>query len=217
MFGLLFDLDGTLAATDAVHERAWREVLMPHHVALDADGYERLIRGRTNDAIVAALLPKLSAPEQASVIARKEHSFRSQVNKLEPTPGTKELLQRAGREGWSLGVVTNAPEANAEHLLGILGLRDAFAVVISAEQVSRGKPDPEPYQRALQALGLTATEAVAFEDSPAGVQSAVAAKLRVAGILTGHTPRELLEAGAELVTPSFATAEFQAWLEQCLS
>jgi HAD superfamily hydrolase (TIGR01509 family) len=202
-FGLLFDLDGTLVETDPLHELAWREVLDARGVELGTDGCLQRIRGRANSAIVASLLPGLDAAEALRVADDKEASFRQRARSLPPTPGVLELIRRARERGWGLAVVTNAPRQNAEHVLDMLGVREAFSVVVVPEDVVNPKPAPDAFVCALQRLGLSPDRALAFEDSPSGVRAAAAASLPVAGLLTGHSEDELRAAGAGIVAADF--------------
>ena len=105
-------------------------------------------------------------------------------------------------------MVTNAPKENARHVLEALGLRPPLLVL--AEEVGRGKPDPLPYQLALRRLGVAPEEALAFEDSPSGVRSAVGAGIPTYGLLTGHEAEALIREGASGVIRNFT--EF-AWPE----
>jgi phosphoglycolate phosphatase len=86
-------------------------------------------------------------------------------------------------------------------VLGALGLDPPLLVL--AEEVGRGKPDPLPYQVALKRLGVAPEEALAFEDSPSGVKSAVGVGIRTFGLLTGHEAEALLQAGAYRVIHDF--------------
>ncbi|GAB5603199.1 HAD family phosphatase [Thermus sp. FJN-A] len=200
---LLFDLDGTLADTDPLHLLAWREVLRPYGLEVDPDFYRARISGRLNPEIVRDLLG-LEGAEAARLIEAKEARFRGLAQGLRPTPGLPELLQRVEERGLLWGVVTNAPKENAHHVLKALGLRPPLLVL--AEEVGRGKPDPLPYRVALSRLGVAPGEALAFEDSPSGVRSAVGAGIPTYALLTGHPREKLLEAGALGVMADFRPA-----------
>lgn len=200
---LLFDLDGTLADTDPLHLLAWREVLRPWGLEVDLAFYRARISGRLNPEILQDLLG-LEGEAAEAIIARKEALFRELAQGLKPTPGLPELLEEAGRRGLAWGVVTNAPRANALHVLRALSLDPPLLVL--AEAVGRGKPDPLPYRVALGRLGLTPEEALAFEDSPAGVRSARGAGIPTYALLTGHEAEALLEAGARGVLRDFREA-----------
>lgn len=200
---ILFDLDGTLADTDPLHLLAWQEVLKPYGLKVDPTFYRERISGRLNPEIVRDLLG-LEGEEAERLIATKEARFRELAQGLKPLPGLPEFLERIREKGLSWGVVTNAPRENAHHVLKALGLRPPLLVL--AEEVGQGKPDPLPYRVALERLGIAPEEALAFEDSPSGVKSAVGAGIPTYALLTGHSPESLLAAGAAGVLGDFGEA-----------
>ncbi|AFH39782.1 HAD family hydrolase [Thermus thermophilus] len=200
---ILFDLDGTLADTDPLHLLAWQEVLKPYGLKVDPAFYRERISGRLNPEIVRDLLG-LEGEEAERLIATKEARFRELAQGLKPLPGLPEFLEKIQEKGLSWGVVTNAPRENAHHVLKALGLRPPLLVL--AEEVGRGKPDPLPYRVALERLGVAPEEALAFEDSPSGVRSAVGAGIPTYALLTGHRAKDLLEAGAKGVFRDFREA-----------
>ncbi|GLV47997.1 hydrolase [Thermus sp. LT1-2-5] len=200
---LLFDLDGTLADTDPLHLVAWREVLRPFGLEVDPHFYRERISGRLNPEIVKDLLG-LEGEEAQRLIEAKEARFRQLAQNLAPTPGLPALLRKAEAKGLLWGVVSNAPRENARHVLRALGLRPPLLVL--AEEVGRGKPDPLPYRVALERLGVAPEEALAFEDSPSGVKSAVGAGIPTYALLTGHEGESLLGAGAKGVLRDFREA-----------
>lgn len=203
---LLFDLDGTLADTDPLHLRAWQEALAGHGVVVDEAAYARHVSGRFNPAIVADLLPELSAEQGLRFTDAKEARFRELAGELAPLAGLQGVLDRARAAGLATAVVTNAPRENAQFMLRSLGLDDAFDAVGLGEDARAAKPDPAPYREMLARLGIDADAALAFEDSPGGVRSAIAAGIRVVGIGTTQRPEVLLGEGAELVVDDFADA-----------
>ena len=107
-----------------------------------------------------------------------------------------------------LAVATSARRADAVELLEPLGLLDRFAVIVAAEDVTRGKPDPEAYLQAARRLGATPESCLVFEDAIVGVQAARGSGMRVFGVATAYDPADLLAAGAERV---IATFEGLAW------
>ena len=86
-------------------------------------------------------------------------------------------------------------------------MREAFEPMIFAEDVGVKKPDPAPYQEALRELEISPEEALAFEDSPTGVEGAVEAGIPVIGLSSTHAPNDLREAGAEFIVGDFVDRE----------
>ena len=208
---LLFDLDGTLANTDPIHQVVWADLLSPYGYTVDLDFYQRRISGRLNPDIVKDLLPQLDPEQEPAFSQQKEARFRAAAQNLQPTPGLVTLMQSAYQQSIPMAVVTNAPRPNAEFMLTVLQLPHDFDVVVIADDLPRGKPDPLPYQTALQQLGVAATTALAFEDSTTGIRSAVAAGLTTIGIASTHRPDQLYKLGAALVVPDFTDTRLQQW------
>lgn len=209
---LLFDLDGTLADTDPLHFVAWQRALAGYGLPIDEAFYRERISGRLNPDIVWDVLPQLSEAEGAAFVNAKEAAFREAALHLPPIAGALPLLEEAARRGVALALVTNAPGENAAFVLEALGIRGNFAQVVLAEHLPRGKPWPDPYQEALRLLKVGAGEAVAFEDSPSGVRSAVAAGIKTVALTTGHPAGALVQAGAALVVPDFEDERLGAFL-----
>lgn len=209
---ILYDLDGTLVNTDPVHFRVWQAMLQDSGLDIDEPFYQTKISGRLNPAIVQDLLPHLSPSEQQQFIAQKEARFREQAPQLMALSGLGEMLQWAKTQGMKQGVVTNAPSENVYHVLKALHLETTFDQVVIADELGIGKPDPAPYNHALKTFNLTPEQAIAFEDSPSGIRSAISAGIPTVGIATTHEPQTLYSLGATLVVPDFAAPELWDWL-----
>ena len=200
---LLFDLDGTLAETDSLHLPTWVDVLEPYGVRVDEEFYRESISGRNTSEIVRDLLPELSDEENRSVGEAKEARFRERATELEPLPGLLGFIERGRGRGMSIILVTNAPGENVRAILLALKLRDLFDTVVLADEVEAVKPDPAPYKAALEKLGISAGEALAFEDSVSGISSSVAAGIPTVGITSSQVPETLREAGAFMTVDDF--------------
>ena len=210
---LIFDMDGTLADSDPVHLRAFEAYMAPLGVRVDEEVYRTKIAGRTNAQIFAGLLPDSSPEDQARHGDEKEALFRRMSDTLAPVGGLLALLDWARAKGLRIALVTNGPRLNVEHTLEALGIADRFEVTIAGEDVARGKPDPLPYRTALDRLGIAPDEAVAFEDSPAGLKAAKAAGIVTIGILTGQPAEALIAVGADLTVKDFTDADLWRMLE----
>lgn len=209
---ILYDLDGTLVNTDPLHFRVWQAMLQDVGLEIDEPFYQTKISGRLNPAIVQDLLPHLSPSEQQQFIAQKEAQFREQAPQLMALSGLGEMLQWAKTQGMKQGVVTNAPPENVYHVLKALHLETTFDQVVIADELGIGKPDPAPYTHALKTFDLMPEQAIAFEDSPSGIRSAVSAGISTVGIATTHEPQTLYSLGATLVVSDFAAPELWNWL-----
>ncbi|MBW4693968.1 MAG: HAD-IA family hydrolase [Lyngbya sp. HA4199-MV5] len=209
---ILYDLDGTLVNTDPLHFQVWQAMLQAFGLEIDEPFYQTKISGRLNPAIVQDLLPHLSIAEQQTFIAQKEAQFREQAPQLTPLAGLGEIIQWAKEQGMKQGVVTNAPPENVHHVLKALHLESTFDQVVIADELGVGKPDPAPYLHALKMFDVIPEHAIAFEDSPSGMRSAVSAGIPTVGIASTHDAQTLYSLGATLVVPDFAAPELWALL-----
>ncbi|WP_411835729.1 HAD family hydrolase [Pseudomonas chlororaphis subsp. aurantiaca] len=214
---LLFDLDGTLTDTDQLHLLALQQLL------LEEDGrvfthqeFEAHVSGQANANMCRYLFPQRSVAEHEAFADRKEARFRQLSPQLTPMPGLLRLLDFARERGIGMCVVTNAPRANAEHMLAVLGLGDRFETVLVAEELPRAKPDPLPYLTGLECLGASAEAGIAFEDSIPGLTAAVGAGIFTVGLATSQSPEALLAAGAHLVVEDFNDPQLWAVIERML-
>ena len=123
-------------------------------------------------------------------------------------PGAPAFVGSVARTGTACAVATSASREDARHVLDALGLADRFGAVVTAEDVSRGKPDPEVYLRAARAIGVAPPACLVFEDAVVGVKAARDAGMRVIGVTTAHSGDELRAAGAECAIAHF---EGLAW------
>lgn len=211
--GLLFDLDGTLAQTDHLHHAAFNAVLAAHGRTLDHPTFVRHVSGRSNADITAYLFPDKDDAERTRIAEEKERSFRElAATGVAATPGAAALIAWARERDVATGLVTNAPRENADLMVAVLGLAGAFDVEVSAAELPRGKPHPEPYLAAMEALDLDPARTVAIEDSATGIASAVAAGLAVVAMGGIGTAMSLGLAQAPLVIGDMTDARLYAFL-----
>ncbi|MEO8849831.1 MAG: HAD-IA family hydrolase [Casimicrobiaceae bacterium] len=213
--GLLFDLDGTLAQTEHLHHAAFNALLAECGRSLDHATFLRHVSGRSNADITAFLFPDKDGAERDRLAQDKERWFRELATAgVEATPGAVTLLDWARREGVATGLVTNAPRENADLLVAVLGLEDAFDVVISAAELAHSKPHPESYLAAIEALQLDTAHTLAIEDSPTGIAAARAAGLAVVAIASTATLSSLSGSGAALIVPDMTDAALYSFVAQ---
>ncbi len=198
---LLFDMDGTLVDSDPIHIAVFVDFLAERGVTITEADYMARIHGRRNVEIFRDLLPEADPVEMDLA---KEAAYRERVGtRMDPMPGARELIRQARSSGVRIGAVTNGPRANLEAVLTATGLTDAFDHTGTSNDVTHGKPHPELYLAALDALNVTPDETLVFEDSPSGIAAARAAGIDVIAISSSLSPEVLVGHGALFAVPDF--------------
>jgi HAD superfamily hydrolase (TIGR01509 family) len=211
---LLFDLDGTLVDSDAKHMTAFQRVFATYGLVLDQAAYNRSIHGASNELIGKVFLSHLPVERQRAILEEKEAVYRADLGDVEPIGGAIALLDFADRHGLRRAVVTNAPRANAEAVLAALGFEERLRTVVIGSELSRAKPDPLPYLRALELTRSVAWRSVAFEDSVPGIRAAAAAGLAVVGLTTSLDEAALIHAGASFAVNDFTDPRIFVLIER---
>ena len=205
----VFDMDGVLIDSHAVHRRAWDEFLRCEGIRASDSDLAVILEGRTRTEILRHFLGEIDDRELQSHGRRKDEIFRSLEHDIEAVPGVLAFLNRLRQAGAALAIATSASEIRTVSTIERLGLGGCFEAVVTASDVLQGKPDPAVYRVACARLGVDPSEAFAFDDAPAGVMAARGAGMRCIGITGDGTQERLLAAGAERVFASFACPEFE--------
>lgn len=194
--GLLLDLDGTLVDTEPVHQEAFRVVFADRRWDVPDDVVRQFAGRRAHE-----VFPVLEGPWRgedphelsAAVVAATQRTTAVPV----AVPGAADLLRACERVGLPVAVVTSANRGWVAEVVHLLGVDPAGVAMVTAEDCEHGKPDPEPYRRGAQRLGLDPAGLVAAEDTPAGIASARRAGIGwVVGVTTSQDAAVLLAAGA---------------------
>lgn len=207
---LVFDMDGVIVDSNPLHRATWREYNRRYGLATTEEMLERMY-GKRNDRIVRDFYGDgLTGPEVSRRGAEKEALFRQLARgRVEQmlVPGVREFIQRY--RAVPMALASNAEPENIDFILEESGLRPYFSVVVDGSQVSNPKPDPEIYLLAASQLGAIPGNSIVFEDSYSGLDAALAARMRVVGILTTHTnlPK------AAICADNFLDAELVTWLD----
>jgi phosphoglycolate phosphatase len=205
---LLFDIDGTLADTDAIHLQAFNQVFGPRGHSFDHARFTKELQGFSNASIAERFLADELPIPQMAIMAEKEAAFRKLVaGQIQPLPGLMTLLARADSADIPMVAVTNAPRLNAEMLLFGLGIAHRFKALVIGDELAHGKPHPMPYLEGLRAVRAAPERSLAFEDSRSGVQSASAAGIATIGIRTSLGHADMVAAGARVTAKNFDDPE----------
>jgi HAD superfamily hydrolase (TIGR01509 family) len=212
---LLFDIDGTLTNTDALHLEAFNRVFGPRGHLFDHARFTNELQGFSMASIRARFLGDEPPERQLAIMDEKEATFRRlAADGVPPMPGLMALLDLADRANVPMAAVTNAPRLNAEMMLAGLGIAHRFKALVIGDELPHGKPHPLPYQEGLRALGAAADASLAFEDSRSGVQSATAAGIATVGMLTSLTHADMIAAGAVMTAKDFENPELIAMVRR---
>lgn len=203
---VLWDMDGTLIDSEEFHWIAWRDTLAKEGVTIK---YEQFLLsfGRRDDAFLPQWLGGAATPERITSIAEaKEELYRDLVRKngIAPLPGVAAWIRRLHEQGWLQAIASAAPRANIDAVLEALNAAHRFQDIVSADDVHRGKPDPEVFLLAAARVGAPADRCIVVEDALAGVQGARSAGMRSIGV--GHNgnrlPADIVVNSLDLLAPN---------------
>jgi beta-phosphoglucomutase len=214
---IFFDFNGVIIDDERIQLKAYQTVLREHDIDLPEEWYFDAL-GMDDQTFVKAIFARAQKPLSdeilVSVLAAKTPLHREMIaDKLPLLPGIPTFLKAAERH-FSLGLVSMANATEVGYVFERAKLGPLFAVVVTAEQVSVCKPEPDCYRTGLRLLNekrqqerqlpLLPEECLAIEDSPPGIQAARGAGMRTIGVTNTVTEVALRTAGAEVVTPSLA-------------
>jgi beta-phosphoglucomutase len=181
---VLWDLDGTLADSRDYHWRSWQEALVAEGVALTEAQFLASF-GQRNDSILSEWLGPEADPLRVLRIGEaKEARYRELVETegIAPLPGAAELVQILHAAGWRQAIASSAPRLNVEVMHRALGFSGIIQVLVGAEDVSKGKPDPEVFLLAAERVGVPPERCVVVEDAEAGIEAALRGGMRCVGV-----------------------------------
>ena len=205
--GIIFDFDGVIADTEPLHFAGFRQTLAEIGISLtESDYYANYLGYDDRGCFIAALAAHQRPTNPAALeqlMQRKALTYLESVkNHLVIFPGVREFVREAAA-AYPLAIASGARRHEIEVILDQAGLRKEFLHITSAEDVTRGKPDPQPFLHALKALNrqcreqaITAGSCLVIEDSIPGIRGAKTAGMKVLAVANTHTIQDLHEAHA---------------------
>jgi beta-phosphoglucomutase len=181
---VLWDMDGTLVDSEEFHWLSWRDTMAAEGRPITRDQFV-VTFGQRNDSILPHWLGAGATPDRIRHIGdAKEALYRKLVRDsgIAALPGAAEWVRRLHQEKWRQAVASSAPRANVDVVLEVIGLAGCFQAVVSAEDVTAGKPDPQVFLTAASRLEMPPGQCVVVEDAPAGVEAARRAGMRSIGV-----------------------------------
>lgn len=175
---VIYDVDGTLINTEPLHVKAWDEALTEYGSSLDSLSSEFLqtMAGKKPAIIAEGMTKELGLDTTSSeLLANKTKKFLALVEvSLQAMPGAIESVKRFKAMGYALGIGTSLDRSFINSVLDKLGLQNEFDAIVTGDEITRGKPDPETYLLVAMRLGIDSAECLVFEDARTGVESAKA-------------------------------------------
>lgn len=185
---VLWDLDGTLADSRDYHWRAWIKAMGDEGLQVSEAQFLASF-GQRNDTILGEWLGPDADPERIHRIGNAKEAFYRELVRtegIEPLPGAAEWVRSLHREGWRQAIASSAPKLNVQVMHEALGFETYIGVLVAAEDVSRGKPDPEVFLTAAERLVTPPHFCVVVEDAQAGIEAARRGGMASIGVGAGE-------------------------------
>lgn len=201
--GVLWDMDGTIVDSAEYHWRAWRDTMSREGSPITYEQF-RATFGQRNDSILRQWLGKKATSELIQRIGdTKESLYRQHVRQLgiSPISGALEWIHLLHGQDWPQAIASAAPRANVETILDVLHASECFEAIVSAEDVHRGKPDPEVFLVAATILGVAPRHCIVVEDAEHGIEAARAAGMKSIGVSQNgkHLPADVVVRSLDLI------------------
>jgi beta-phosphoglucomutase len=201
--GVVFDMDGVLVDSHPVHMRAWRRFLSSIGYTVSGQDMTFILEGRRREDILRRFLGELSENQMQIYGQQKETFFREEANTIGTIPGVREFVDELANALIPMAVASCGGSGRVHYLLNRLKLLRYFSVVVTANEVTKGKPDPAIFHKAAAGLNIPGGDLLVVEDSVSGVHAAKAAGMKCLGIAQPTRSQALFDAGADFVLPNF--------------
>lgn len=204
---LIFDMDGVIVDTMEFHYLGWRNYFKRLNHIIDKDNFLHNIFGTPGRVAVREILGNdLTEKEVLEHCNNIDAEFREVISHypdVTPIKGFIEFITSMNDLNYNIALATSAHRENVDVIFDRFKIAHFFDLIISAEDFHKGKPDPEIYLKTLGRLGSKTSNSIVFEDSIAGVRSAISAGIKVIGITSTQTPEMLYSLGAVYCVPDF--------------
>ncbi len=184
----IFDMNGTMINDMHYHTIAWNSILNKFNANISLEETKLQMYGKPEEMFERIFgKRKFSAIELQEIIVKKEQTYQDEFRPhLKLIDGLNSFLQKAKAKRIKLAIGTAALKMNVDYVLDELHLREVFDVLVSAENVTTSKPDPEVFLKCASLLNISPAETVVFEDSPKGVEAAKNGGFKAVAITSFH-------------------------------
>lgn len=204
----LFDFDGVVVDTEPIYDIFWNEA--GKRYGLGIDNFAAVIKGTTLPYIMDKYFSDRSEEFRQMVV--KESTEYESTMPLPAMPGSMEFLHMLKDRGVQIGLVTSSDDTKVARAFKLHHLENMFDTVVTADRITKGKPNPMCYLLAANDLGVSPADCLVFEDSFAGIQAGTDAGMRVIGLSTTN-PAESLKDKVYEVIPNFEKITYEDYLK----
>lgn len=189
---VIFDMNGVLIDDEHIHELAFTKVIEQQGLNFTHQEFEKFCFGRTDKEAFENIIDQFHIDLDVDLALKNKHQIYTELFPVQKKtyPHVIDLVKELSKLH-DLGVVSSASREELNMILHHLGIADYFSATVSADDITHGKPDPEPYLLISQELMVDPYHCIVIEDSPAGIASAKAADMKCIGITTTHNHDQL--------------------------
>lgn len=205
--GVIFDMDGVLIDSAEAHLQSWCLLAQENDANITHDHFTQTF-GRQNQDVIPILFGDVHDRRLRELADRKEALYRDLIRKDPPlVEGAASLIRSLSNRGARVAIGSSGPIENIRLVISALQVEGRITTIVSSNDVTRGKPDPQVFSMAAERLGVTTNRCVVIEDAPVGIQAARAAGMRSVGVLLYHTAEALGESDLQVTRLADLAAE----------
>ena len=199
----LFDLDGTLVLTDEIYINVWRDILYKYNIVLTPELFQTYIQGNNDKYVCNTLLKNINI-DIIELSNLKDMLFIENIDKLKVIDGVYDIIKQIKKNGHKLAIVTNCNRIVAEAIIKYIHIDNTIDFIISSNDCVNGKPNSEPYSKAITKYNIKNDKCLIFEDSKAGITSGKSCNPKLLiGIETIYSHQELRTNGANFTYKNY--------------
>lgn len=202
-YAFLFDLDGTLVITDNIYYNVWSELLSKYNILLTKDIFEKYIKGNNDFYVLNSLLIniKINLKDFSNM---KDELFIQNINQIEVVDGIYDLINKIKMKGYKICIVTNCNKNVAIKIVKHINIEKLIDFIISSDDCIHGKPNSEPYFKAIHRYNINNNKCFIFEDSKSGILSGKCVNPKqLIGIETSYNKEQLINYGTDISIKNF--------------
>ena len=199
----LFDLDGTIVITDDIYFDVWFSIFEKYNIELTKSVFQKFIQGNNDKYVINLLLPNIGL-DLKELSNEKDTKFIENINKIKLVEGIENTLKNIKMQGHNCSIVTNCNRTVADLIIKFVKIEKYIDFIVCGDECINGKPDPEPYLKAMSKYNVTNDNCFIFEDSKTGILSGKATNPQcLIGIETIYDNNELINYGANICIKNY--------------